>query len=161
MRAAATIAALALAVTAAGACGGPKQAEFTKADREIIQKTNADIVAAFNAQNVDAIIPLYSADSLFMPPNNPSMRGHDSVRAFYQGLLDGNATLQMESDEIIGHGPIALQSGTYVLQVNGGNKLSRDRGKYIRVLRNTGGTWRIEKTIWSSDLPQPTVLSAN
>jgi hypothetical protein len=29
----------------------------------------------------------------------------------------------------------------------------RDRGKYVLVLRNTAGTWRTEKTIWSSDLP--------
>ena len=29
----------------------------------------------------------------------------------------------------------------------------RDRGKYIRVLRLMKGNWRLEKTIWSSDLP--------
>jgi hypothetical protein len=31
---------------------------------------------------------------------------------------------------------------------------SRDRGKYLRVLRNIAGTWRAEKTIWSSDFPR-------
>jgi ketosteroid isomerase-like protein len=158
MRAIATTAVLALAL---GACAGPRQAEFTKADREAIQKANSDIVAAFNAKDVDAIIALYSAESLFMPPNNPSMRGHDAVRSYYKGLMEEAATLEMASNEITGHGPLALQSGTYVLQVNGGKKLSRDRGKYMRVLRNTAGIWRIEKTIWSSDLPQPTVLSSN
>jgi ketosteroid isomerase-like protein len=161
MRAVATIAVLALAL-GAGACAGPRQAEFTRADREAVLKTNSDIVVAFNAQDVDSIIPLYSPESLFMPPNSPSMRGHDAVRSYYKGLMEeGSPTLQMESDEIAGFGPVALQTGTYVLQVNGGGKVSRDRGKYVRVLRNTGGTWRIEKTIWSSDLPQPTVLSAN
>jgi ketosteroid isomerase-like protein len=161
MRAAATIAVLALAL-GAGACAGPKQAEFTKADRESIQKANQDIVRAFNAQDVDGIITLYSAESLFMPPNSPSMRGHDAVRSYYKGLMeDGTPKLEMASDEISGFGPVAVQIGTYVLQVNGDGKLSRDRGKYMRVLRNTGGTWRIEKTIWSSDLPQPTILSAN
>jgi ketosteroid isomerase-like protein len=161
MRAVATIAVLALAL-GAGACAGPKQAEFTKADREAVQKANSDIVAAFNAQDVDSIIPLYSAESLFMPPNSPSLRGHDAVRSYYRGLMEeGAAKLQMESNEITGFGPVALQTGTYVLQVNGGGKLSRDRGKYVRVLRNTGGTWRIEKTIWSSDLPQPAILSSN
>jgi ketosteroid isomerase-like protein len=159
MRAVAIIAMLALG---AGACGGPTQAEFTKADREAVQKANSDIVAAFNAQDVDGIINLYSAESLFMPPNSPSMRGHEAVRSYYRGLMEeGAAKLEMASDEINGFGPVALQTGTYVLQVNGGGKLSRDRGKYLRVLRNTGGTWRIEKTIWSSDLPQPLVLSSN
>jgi ketosteroid isomerase-like protein len=161
MRAVATISVLALAL-AAGACAGPTQAEFTKADREAIQKANTDLVAAFNARDLDSLITLYSAESLFMPPNNPSMRGPDAVRSFYQGLLDeGSATLTMASEEINGHGPLALQLGTYVLQSNGDGKASRDRGKYLRVLRNTAGTWRIEKTIWSSDLPHPAVVAAN
>jgi ketosteroid isomerase-like protein len=161
MRAVAIISVLAFAL-AAGACAGSQQAEFTKADREAIQKANADLVAAFNAKDVDSIIPLYSAESQFMPPNYPSMRGHDSVRSFYKELLDeGASTLQMDSQEITGHGPIAMQSGTYSLQVNGKGKTLRDRGKYVRVLRNTAGTWRIEKTIWSSDLPQPTVVAAD
>lgn len=161
MRAVAIISVLALAL-AAGACAGPNQAEFTKADREAIQKANADLVAAFNANDIDGIIPLYSAESLLMPPNSTSMRGPDAVRSFYQGLLnEGAVTLQMESEEINGHGPLALQSGSYVMVVNGKGRASRDRGKYLRVLRNTAGTWRIEKTIWSSDLPQPTIVAAN
>lgn len=161
MRAAAMIAVLALAV-AAGACGGSAQAEFTKADREAIARANSDLVAAFNAQDVESIIQLYTAESLFMPPNSPSMRGHEAVRSYYKGLMEeGAVKLEMASEEITGHGPLALQSGSYVLQVNGGGKVSRDRGKYIRVLRNTAGSWRIEKTIWSSDLPRPTVLSAD
>lgn len=161
MRAVATISVLALAL-AAGACAGSSQAEFTKADREAIQKANTDLVAAFNAKDLDSLIPLYSAESLFMPPNNPSLRGTDAVRSFYKGMIDDGATgLQMESQEITGHGPLAMQSGSYALQFNGGDKVSRDRGKYVRILRNTAGTWRIEKTIWSSDLPQPLVVATN
>ena len=161
MRAAATSAVLALAL-AAGACAGPKQQEFTLADREAIQKAHADFVEAFNAKDLDRIIPLYSAESLFMPPNSPSMRGPDAVRSFYTSLIaDGVASLDMESEEINGHGPMALQSGSYVVQYRSNGKASRDRGKFLRVLRNQGGAWRIEKTIWSSDLPQPMIVSAN
>ena len=31
----------------------------------------------------------------------------------------------------------------------------RDRGKYLFVLRNMAGDWRLEYTSWSSDLPRP------
>jgi ketosteroid isomerase-like protein len=161
MRAAATIAVMALAL-GAGACAGPTQREFTRADREAIQRSNADHVSAFNAGDVDSLIHLYSPETLFMPPNNPSRRGHDAVRAYFRGLLDeGEVRLEMESEEISGHGPIAMQSGTYVLQVTVDGKMSRDRGKFVRMLRNTAGIWRIEKAIWSSDLPAPTVVAAN
>ena len=60
-------------------------------------------------------------------------------------------------EEVAGHGPIAYEYGLYSLDL-GGN--GRDRGKYLRVLRNTAGTWRVEKTIWSSDLP-PSAAHAN
>lgn len=159
MRAAATIAVLSLTL---GACAGPTQREFTRADREAIAKSNADLVAAFNTRDLDSLVPLYSPESLFMPPNSPSMRGHDAVRSYFRTLIeDDEATLRMESEEISGHGPIAMQTGTYVLEVKSGGKVSRDRGKYLRMLRNTAGTWRIEKSIWSSDLPEPTVVAAS
>jgi hypothetical protein len=56
----------------------------------------------------------------------------------------------MEAEEVQGHGPLAYVSGTYSISYEGG---ARDRGKYLRVLRLMNGTWRLEKTIWSSDLP--------
>jgi ketosteroid isomerase-like protein len=161
MRAAATIAVLSLSL-GAGACSGPTPREFTRADREAIVKSNADLVAAFNAGDLDGIVPLYSPESLFMPPNSPSMRGHDAVRSYFRNLLEEDeARLQMESEEISGHGPIAMQSGTYVLEITRGGKISRDRGKYMRMLRLTAGIWRIEKSMWSSDLPEPTVVAAS
>ena len=48
---------------------------------------------------------------------------------------------------------IHYTTGNYSITYNDG--ASRDRGKYLLVLRNTAGNWRVEKTIWSSDLPVP------
>lgn len=161
MRASAIIPMLALTLAAA-ACSGPTQQEFTLADREAIQKAHTEFLDAFNAKELDRIIPMYTAESLFMPPNSPSLRGQDAVRAFYQTLItDGVTKLEMESEEINGHGPMALQSGSYVVQYQANGKSSRDRGKFIRVLRNQAGNWRIEKTIWSSDLPEPMTVATN
>lgn len=154
MRTAAALSVLAFTL-AVSACAGPNPEEFTRADREAIQQSNEALAAAFNAKDVDAIAALYADNSLFMPPNAPSVRGREMVKSFYGGLIaQGASTLRMEADEVSGHGPLAFESGSYTVEFTRDGAPGRDRGKYVRVHRNLAGTWRIEKTIWSSDLPQ-------
>lgn len=154
MRNALTIAALALTVTVSACAGGPQQQEFSRADADAIRKNAAELSAAFNDKNIDKVLGFYAENSVFMPPNAPMLRGRDPLKSFYGGMIDQGAnSLELEPDEVAGHGPIAYESGTYrIAYANGG----RDRGKYLLVLRNSGGTWRTEKTIWSSDLPAAT-----
>lgn len=156
MRHAVTIAALSLATVASACATGAKEQGFTRADQDIIRKNAADLAAAFNARQVDKVLGFYADNSIFMPPNAPLLRGRDPLKSFYAGMIEQGATdLRLEPDEISGHGPIAYESGTYSVSFAKG--AARDRGKYLLVLRNMGGTWRTEKTIWSSDLPPPAV----
>ena len=141
----------------AGACAAPRGAEFTKGDAEAIRKTTLDLIAAVNAKDVEKVLGVYAETSVFMPPNAPLMRGRDPLREYYAGMFSRGAKLEMEADEIAGHGPIGYDSGSYTIHYADG---SRDRGKYLRLLRSMNGTWRVEKTIWSSDLPQ-TAAAAN
>lgn len=152
MRTAMTMAALTLTLLA-GACGGPAGPEFTKTDSDAIRKANQDHVAAFNAKNINGILATYAENSVFMPPNAPLLRGKDPLRAFYNSLFERGGQLAMEVEEVSGHGPLAYEAGTYTVQYEGPSP-TRDRGKYLRVLRNQNG-WHIEKMIWSSDLPKP------
>lgn len=158
MRHAASLAALALAISVSACATGATQSEFTRADADAIRKNAAQLNAAFNAKQVDDLLGFYADSSIFMPPNAPLLRGRDPLKSFYSGLFEkGAINLVMEPDEVAGHGPIAYETGTYSLQY--ANGASRDRGKYVRILRNVGGTWRTEKTIWSSDLPPPSGLA--
>jgi len=152
MRYAVTIAALVLTIGLSACATGANEQEFTQADQDAIRKNAADLTAAFNEKQVDNILALYADNSVFMPPNAPLLRGRDPLRSFFSDMIKkGASDLKLEPVEIAGHGPIAYEAGTYsVVYANGA---SRDRGKYLRVLRNMGGTWRTEKTIWSSDLP--------
>lgn len=151
MRHAVTIAALALTVFASACATGATEQQFTMADQEAIKKTSSEFVAAFNAKEIDKVLGFYSENSVFMPPNAPLMRGREPLKSFYTNMIEKGATnLTLEPQEVSGFGPIALESGTYSVSFDEGG---RDRGKYLLVLRNMGGTWRAEKTIWSSDLP--------
>jgi ketosteroid isomerase-like protein len=151
MRKAVTIAALVLTICVS-ACSGPKQQEFTREDGEAIRTNATNFTAAFNQKQIDKLVEMYADNSVFMPPNAPMLRGREPLKSFYSELVGRGGELQMEVDTVAGHGPLAYEAGTYTLSYPGGG---RDRGKYLRVLRKGGETWRTEYTIWSSDLPKP------
>jgi ketosteroid isomerase-like protein len=150
MRTLMTVGALALGLIAGG-CGGPKPDEFTRTDADAIRKLDADFVDAFNAKDTGRVLTMYTENSVFMPPNAPTLRGTEPLKSFYATLIGkGAADLKMDPSDIAGHGPIAYQSGTFSM---GG--AARDRGKFLFVMRKMADTWRFEYTMWSSDLPRP------
>ena len=151
MRHAVTISALALTVFVSACASGAKEQGFTMADQQAIRKNATDLAAAFNAKEVDKLLDFYADTSIFMPPNAPLLRGREPLKSFYSNMIERGATnLRLEPNEVSGYGPIAYAAGTYSVSYDKGG---HDRGKYLLVLRNMGGTWRTEKTIWSSDLP--------
>jgi ketosteroid isomerase-like protein len=144
----ATVLALSLALSACAA--GPTEEEFTRNDAEAVRKTASELSAAFNQKSIDKVLDLYAENSVFMPPNAPLLRGRDPLKSFYTDLSGKWTELEMEPNDVAGHGPLAYQSGTYTLT----SADARDRGKYLIVLRNMGGSWKIEHSAWNSDLPK-------
>ena len=134
-----------------GACGGgAKQQEFGASDGQAIRQVSTDLETAFNAKDVDKILSLYTDNSVFMPPNKPLLRGRDPLKSFYNGLLSGGShDLKLTPDDVAGAGPIGYESGSYSMM----NGERHDRGKFLFIFRNMSGTWKIEYTSWSSDLP--------
>ena len=141
---------------AAAACSGANPADqFTQKDQAAIRERNEAFVKAFNAKDVSQILAIYAENSVFMPPNQPLIRGKDALRTFYDDLLKSGATgLKLDVTEVSGHGPLAYQSGSYEMNVKpASGPTTHDRGKYLFVLRRMGDTWRLEYTVWNSDLP--------
>ncbi len=132
------------------ACGGPVDPAFGKTDADAIRKATMDLAAGINSKNVEQILALYAENSVFMPPNAPLLRGREPLHSFYSDLVQKVSDVKLEPGDIAGHGPIAYESGSYTMNVG----TARDRGKFLFTLRNMGGTWRMEYTSWSSDLPK-------
>jgi ketosteroid isomerase-like protein len=146
---------LAVVALAAAACGQPKGEEFTSQDATSIRQKNQEFVDAFNAKKIPQILDIYAENSVFMPPNMPTIRGKELLKGFYTDLFkQGAENLKLEVGEVSGHGPIAYQTGPYELEYqHAGDQSRHDRGKYLFVLRNMSGTWRLQYAMWSSDLP--------
>lgn len=141
----------------ATACGGPAPEDFTTKDAGGIRQQHAAFVAAFNTKDVPKVLDLYAESSVFMPPNEPIIRGRDALKNFYDALFVKGATnLKMDIAEVAGHGPIAYQSGTYEMDLKPATGApGRDRGKYLFVVRKMGAGWKYNYTMWNSDLPPP------
>jgi uncharacterized protein (TIGR02246 family) len=144
----------------ASACGGPKQEEFTTQDAAAIRQKTEAFVKAFNDKQIPQIIDMYAENATFMPPNRPVLRGRSAIRNFFDELLNqtGATNLRLEVSEVVGHGPLAYEAGTYEIEykpTTGVAPRDRDRGKYLFVLRDLNGSWRYEYTVWNSDLLPP------
>ena len=146
-----TAAFIALSVcVGAGACGGKTEQEFGMGDQQAIRQATSTLESSFNAKEIDKILTLYTENSTFMPPNKPLLRGRGSLKGFYDSLVSGGAKdLKITVGDVAGHGPLAYESGSYSM-ING---TVPDRGKFLFIFRNMAGTWKIEYTSWSSDLP--------
>jgi ketosteroid isomerase-like protein len=134
----------------ASACEGKKEPEFGLSDQQAMRAATTTLETSFNAKDIEKILTLYTDNSVFMPPNKPLLRGRESLKQFYDGLLkSGSKDLKLTPTDVAGHGPLAYESGSYSMM----NGEVHDRGKYLFIFRNMSGTWKIEYTSWSSDLP--------
>lgn len=153
MRTAVRLAVAGLALAAA-ACSGSVQQEFTAKDQASIRSKNDALVQAITSKDVKKIVDLYAENTTFMPPNRPIIRGKDSLKGFYQDLVNGTKAMHLTVDEVSGAGPLAYQTGTYEMDIKDAKgHPEHDRGKYLFILRNLGGNWRYEFSMWNSDLP--------
>lgn len=140
---------------AAGCSAANPGEEFGMKDQASIRERSDVFVKAFNDKDVAQVLGLYAENSVFMPPNQPIIRGKDALKTFYDDMLKSGATnLKLNVGEVSGHGPLAYQSGTYEMDYKpASGPVTHDRGKYLFVLRRLNDSWRYEYTVWNSDLP--------
>jgi ketosteroid isomerase-like protein len=157
------LAAAVLAVAAAGCAGGAaKENGFTSADVTAIKDTTKAFAAAVSGHNTADVLAYYPEHVVFMPPNSGTIRGKEWLKGYYDMLLgSGGVSLSLEPRDVSGHGPLAYENGNYTMITRGENgEESRDRGKYLFVLRKFNGKWLYEYAMWNSDLPKPMITAA-
>jgi ketosteroid isomerase-like protein len=150
--------------SAAAGCGGSAAAgeEFTQADIAAIKQMTQEFSQAVTEKSTEKVLRHYPENVVFMPPNSGTIRGKEWLKGYWDTRFKAPAvTMTLESQQVAGHGPLAYENGTYtmVLRDESGQE-TRDRGKYLFVLRKTAKQWRYEYAIWNSDLPKPVVTAA-
>jgi ketosteroid isomerase-like protein len=121
------------------------------ADPSVITSRSDAVEQALGAEDIDALVNLYTSDTRLMPPNMAMSSGRDAVRAMFGGMIEAGVDLELTSVTASVSGDIAFHVGTYALQA-GGEVV--DTGKFMETWqRDDDGQWRIANDIWNSDMP--------
>ncbi len=117
-----------------------------------IAAANQDFMTAFHARDANAIARLYATDAELMPPNSDVVRGRDAIRALWQQYIQtGVRDVRLSTSEVHEGEDLAFESGRY--EIIGESGESVDKGKYIVIWRQEGGTWKLHRDIWNSSMP--------
>ena len=146
-----TLTVLALGIAA---CQGTS-ADLTVEDLAVIRQVTTAWEFHVGVADWESLMVVYTPNAVFMPPNGPTLHGHEAIKTFMAGfppITDVSLTI----DEIDGGGKIAFVRGTYATtyQPEGASEPTQDRGKYVQIRRKQAdGAWLIAVDIFNSDLP--------
>jgi uncharacterized protein (TIGR02246 family) len=131
----------------------------TKAAEAEIRKGDEDFFSAANARNANAIAALYSNDAVSMPENSPPLVGHDAILKYNQDFVKlPKLAITGESETIrfSDDGTMAYATGKYsVSYVDAKGHTIKDEGKYLNVLKNVDGKWKVIVDAFSSNRAPP------
>jgi ketosteroid isomerase-like protein len=127
-------------------------------DGEGVHDIAARLEAAFNASDAVALASLYSDTAILMPPNEPMVRGRSEIQAWFERALVRLRSVRIVPIESTTEADQAFQIGTFTTAVSSSKEEGIPlAGKYVLVLKDHGGQWKIHCDIWSLD--QPTGLA--
>jgi uncharacterized protein (TIGR02246 family) len=142
------IVSLVVALTAAAAMAGAQDAGL----RAAVEAGNKKFVAAVGKGDVAALAALYTPDAVAFPPGGDVVKGRPAIQGMWKSVLDsGVGGIELVTTEADAQGPLAFESGTYVIKGKDGSVA--DRGKYVVVWKKVGGQWMLHRDIWNTSMP--------
>lgn len=134
--------------------------DTSAAAKAAIDAANASWARLTAAAHADSLADLYTADAVIMPPNMATIRGRDSVRAFFAAMNTMKATLALTAGSVWGSGDAATEMGRWTFTWAAGAPRppgvpAVDSGKYLVRWVQQNGKWLIAQDIWNSDLATP------
>lgn len=112
--------------------------------------------AAMLAGDAAAAAGLYRDDAVEMPPGVPPIQGRAAIEQYFREMFGSCrfTAFTLSHSELRASGDVAFAAGTSRATVtpNGGPPVE-DPGKYLVVLKRTGGAWKVAYSIHNSDVP--------
>jgi len=113
---------------------------------------------ALTASDTDAVMTAFAPDGVFMPPNNPSVVGADSIRAAYAGIFQAisfNTELQIEEiEQVAENWAFVRTSSVGFVNVNASGVRIPDANHELFVFqRGDDHNWRIARYCFSTTNP--------
>lgn len=109
-------------------------------------------------KNLEGMVALYAADTLWLPPNAVLSSGTTEVRNTYARLFQAPNMQLVHTTEKISvaqSGDLATEIGRYNIQLDTPQGLFKDEGKYMFLLSRVEGEWKIAADMFNSSIPLP------
>jgi uncharacterized protein (TIGR02246 family) len=119
----------------------------------MLDKMATEWAATYNAKSAAKLAGFYTEDAVYMPSNQPMVKGRAAVEAhFTQEFQQGFTNVKLTPVESAISGSQAFEAGTATITAPGGRT---ENGKYVVVFKQEGGAWRIAYDINNTDQPAP------
>ena len=112
---------------------------------EVIQRLNAESVAAFNRGNAEDCGAFYAEDAVLLLPDRPPVIGRDSIIATLREFIsDGIAMSPVEPVVVSSGSDMGCCAGLYRFRTRSGSGGDQEIcGKFVTVLRRqSDGAWK-------------------
>jgi len=121
-------------------------------EKAAIEKVLFSYRDALNASNTDKVLPLYTANGVFMPSNAPTAVGQDQVKGAYDFVFRSiQLKIEFFIDEIEVHDNIAFarttSKGTTLIHATG--QTVPEENRELFVLQKDNGQWKIARYMFN------------
>jgi ketosteroid isomerase-like protein len=126
-------------------------------DEAALKKLDDEWSKAMESRDVEKTISYYSDDAMVMLPNIPALTGKESIRSFWNSMLDRSFSGGWTATKVEVSGNLAYVTGNYEFKdSDGSDKPMADKGKYFAVWKKQAdGSWKCVADVFSSDIPVP------
>ena len=109
-------------------------------------------VKLYNQGDAEGLASLYSEDAKILSPNRDFVEGKKAIQTFWQGALEmGVKSFKSEIVDTDSSGNLGILVGKYTLY--SGENQEIDQGKYVSVLKNIDGKWKVHRDVYNSSMP--------
>jgi uncharacterized protein (TIGR02246 family) len=137
--------------------GGGAAGERAGDDEGAIRRVMASYNDALNCGSTAAVLPLYTQDGVFMPPQSQSAVGKDAVRIAYDAVFD---ELTFDVKFAVAELVVMAPTWAYVRTNSAGTtrhastgKTTAEANQELFIFRKEGGAWRIARYSFSPTNP--------
>jgi uncharacterized protein (TIGR02246 family) len=127
-------------------------------DEAAIKRTLSAYEDALNASNTEAVMPLYTDDGVFMPPNNHSAVGKAAVRRAYDAVFKAiTLNVKFTIAELVTMSPewaFVRTNSAGTNKINATGAMSAEGNQELFIFKKeTDGKWRIARYSFSTTNP--------
>jgi ketosteroid isomerase-like protein len=108
---------------------------------------------AYNSGDAAAVTALYTKNAKLMPPGVEPASGTSAIQKFFAEDIKGGAKNFLTTEDVVGSGDYALETGKWVAKSPDGKHL--DHGPYMTLYKKEGAGWKIYRDTWNSSMAKP------